>query len=265
MTERGRGGPVDRLLGAVPFDALIRQIDIQAILERVDLNALLDEVDVNRLLDRIDVDELVARLDLGEVIAESTRGVAGRVLDAIRAAAAGLDLRLERGVNRILHRAANEEDASPDGAADPSPAEEPRGRNAGPVSRFSAGLIDLGVSWISLSALIAAVVVVIDVLLGSRVTLNVPAGVGIPATTLWLALYFVVSWAVPGRTVGMAILGLLVIRGDGSTLGWRHALLRVLLLPFSLIAGLGLIGVIVGRRHRALHDVIADSHVIFDW
>ncbi len=263
MTDRGHGGPIERLLGAVPFDAFIRQIDVQAIVERVDLNALLDEVDVNRLLDRIDVHELMSRLDLGELIAESTKGVAGRVLDAIRGAAARVDLVLERFVSRVLRRRTTSETVP---ASTDAPLEvAPLGRNAGPVSRLSAGLIDLAVSSIALGVLVAAVVVVIDLILGSRVTLQVPAGAGIPGTTLFLALYFVVSWAVPGRTVGMGIFGLLVLRGDGTPLGWRHSLLRVLILPFSVIAGLGLLGIVVGRNHRALHDVIADSRVIYDW
>jgi len=35
--------------------------------------------------------------------------------------------------------------------------------------------------------------------------------------------------------------------------------------PFSFVLGLGLIGIVVGRRNRALHDVAAPSVVCCDW
>ena len=107
--------------------------------------------------------------------------------------------------------------------------------------------------------------VVADFVGGSKVTLQVPASVGIPATTVWIALYFVVSWAVPGRTPGMAVFGLLLTRGDGTKVSWGHALRRVLILPFSTVLVIGFVGTVVGRNHRALQDVIADTRVVFDW
>ena len=140
-----------------------------------------------------------------------------------------------------------------------------QGHTSGAVSRLVAFLIDLAVSSVSLSVVVAASVVVIDLISGSTVTLRAPAELGIPATILWLGLYLLVSWAVPGRTPGMAIFGLLVVRGDGSRLGWGHAGIRVLAFPLSFIGGIGLLGIVLGRRNRALHDVIADSIVVFDW
>jgi uncharacterized RDD family membrane protein YckC len=140
-----------------------------------------------------------------------------------------------------------------------------QGRNAGAVSRFTAASVDLALSLIALSALIAAVVVVFDVLVGSTVTLHVPAVVGTPVASVWLAMYFLVSWAVPGRTPGMVVFGLRVVRGDGTHVGWGHAFLRLLIFPLSLVLAIGLIGIVVGRNHRALQDVIADTRVIFDW
>lgn len=77
MSEKGQSGPVDRLLGVVPFDAVLRQIDVQAILERIDVNALLDELDVDRLVRRIDVTQILHQVDIGAIVAESTKGVAG--------------------------------------------------------------------------------------------------------------------------------------------------------------------------------------------
>jgi uncharacterized RDD family membrane protein YckC len=259
MTDKAHDGPVERLLGVVPFNAVIRQIDVQAVLERIDLNALLDQVDVERLVGRIDINQLLRQVDIGDLLVDSTKGVAGRALDAIRLAVARLDLAVERWVNRVLRRA-----PSPD-SVDDSTARVLHGRNAGPIGRFTAGLLDLAVSSMVLSALIATVTVIVDLLVGSRVVLHVGASVGIPATTIWLLLYFVVSWAAAGRTPGMAVLGLLVMRGDGTPVGWGRALIRASVLPFSLIAGIGFLGVVVGRKHRALQDVLADTRVVLDW
>jgi len=136
MSDRGHNGPVDRLLGAVPFDAVLRQIDVQAILDRIDLNALLDEVDVDRLVGRIDVAQLLEQVDIGGLIVESTKGVAGRSLDAIRLAAARLDVALEHLVNRALRRAPVPEET------EPSTRDALQGRSAGAVSRFTAALPD---------------------------------------------------------------------------------------------------------------------------
>lgn len=258
MTDKSHNGPVDRLLGVVPFDAVIRQIDLQAILERIDLNALLDEVDVDRLVGRIDVGALLEQVDVGGLIVESTKGVAGRSLDAIRLAAARADVALERLVNRALRRSTEDDHES-------SPRAALQGRSAGAVSRFAAGLLDLALASLLLTALITTVVVIVDLLVGSKVVVHAPAAVGISATTVWLALYFVVSWAVPARTPAMALFGLLVTRGDGTRLRWGRAVIRVSLLPFSLLVGIGLLGVVFGKRRRALQDVLADTHVVYDW
>jgi uncharacterized RDD family membrane protein YckC len=64
----------------------------------------------------------------------------------------------------------------------------------------------------------------------------------------------------------MLILGLRVVRRDGSPLDGGHAFLRALVLPLSFIPlGLGLIGILVGREHRALHDVLAGTTVVYAW
>jgi hypothetical protein len=104
MSDDRHRGAVDRLLGAVPVNALVQQIDVQAMLERIDLNALLDQVDVNRLLSRVDVEDLLTRIDFGEVLAQSTKGIAGRALDALRLSAAHLDIAIDHWTDRVLRR-----------------------------------------------------------------------------------------------------------------------------------------------------------------
>ncbi len=57
-----------------------------------------------------------------------------------------------------------------------------------------------------------------------------------------------------------------VVRSDGADSGARRAVVRTLALPLSfLIFGLGFVGILLGRRRRALHDVIAGTVVLYSW
>ena len=82
----------------------------------------------------------------------------------------------------------------------------------------------------------------------------------------WQFVYFGYSWAVAGRTFGMALLGIRVVQADGSVVGPRRGVVRALVFPLSfLFFGLGFLGILVQREHRALHDLIAGTAVIYAW
>jgi len=69
-----------------------------------------------------------------------------------------------------------------------------------------------------------------------------------------------------GRTLGMAVLGVRVVRADGKPVDPWHGVLRALVFPLSfLLFGLGFLGILVQREHRALHDLIAGTAVIYAW
>ena len=83
---------------------------------------------------------------------------------------------------------------------------------------------------------------------------------------VWAFFYLFYCWGAGGKTPGAALLGIRVVRRDGGHLGFRRAFIRTVVFPFSfLFFGLGLIGVVIGREHRALHDVAAGSTVVYDW
>jgi uncharacterized RDD family membrane protein YckC len=138
------------------------------------------------------------------------------------------------------------------------------GRYAGPVTRLVAWVVDVFVAHVLFALITVTVIVVVAIITGRSVHLQVPAAAGGPADLVWLFLYFFVSWATVGKTVGMNLVGLLVVRRDGSKLHAGRAAVRTLVLPFSFILGLGLVGIVVGREHRALHDVAANTVVVFD-
>ena len=78
---------------------------------------------------------------------------------------------------------------------------------------------------------------------------------------VWAFFYWFYCWGAGGKTPGAALLGIRVVRRDGGHLGFRRAFVRTVVFPFSfLFFGLGLIGVVIGREHRALHDVAAGQH-----
>ncbi|GIE91221.1 hypothetical protein Areg01_78110 [Actinoplanes regularis] len=74
-----------------------------------------------------------------------------------------------------------------------------------------------------------------------------------------LALYCTVFWGLAGRTPGMALLGVRVVRADGTPVRWLAALIRALLLAYFPIGALWLI---VDRRHQGLADKVAMTTVV---
>ena len=141
-----------------------------------------------------------------------------------------------------------------------------QGHYAGSVSRLAAYLIDLAVS-VGLFALgLAGTSLAAQVVTGHQVSWSRTNIVVAIIFALWEFFYFGYSWAASGRTFGMAVLGVQVVRADGRVLDpWRGAL-RALVLPLSfLLMGLGLLGILVQREHRALHDLIAGTAVIYAW
>jgi len=141
-----------------------------------------------------------------------------------------------------------------------------QGHYAGSVSRFTAYAIDLVVSSAVFSLALAAISYGVHIVTGHNVSWNRSNIVVAVLFVLWQFVYFGYSWAVSGRTFGMAALGIRVVAVDGSALEPRRGVVRALVFPLSfLLFGLGFLGILVQREHRALHDLIAGSAVIYAW
>lgn len=141
------------------------------------------------------------------------------------------------------------------------------GHYSGPVSRLVAWVLDALLIGLTFSLTIGGGLWVFNLITGSHVPRDdIPAWLWSLLLVTWIALYFGYCWASSGQTPGMAVFGLRVVAGDGEHLAPRHALVRLVVYPLSfLFFGLGMVGIVVGRRHRALHDVAADSAVVYDW
>jgi uncharacterized RDD family membrane protein YckC len=79
---------------------------------------------------------------------------------------------------------------------------------------------------------------------------------------IFLVVYLTAGWSSTGRTLGKQMMGLRVVRSDGSPLRFSRALFRALLcasfFPVLLLA-------LVNRRNRGLEDIAFRTVVTYDW
>ena len=141
-----------------------------------------------------------------------------------------------------------------------------QGKYAGFASRFTAFAVDVGVSLGVFMLALAAISFAARVLTGKDITWNRGDIWVIIAYAVWAFIYLAYSWAASGRTAGMALFGVRVVRDNGTDASGRQAVVRTLALPLSfLLLGLGFAGIRLGGRRRALHGVIAGTAVIYSW
>jgi uncharacterized RDD family membrane protein YckC len=141
-----------------------------------------------------------------------------------------------------------------------------QGYYAGAASRLVAFAVDVGVSWglyLLGQALLGGVVRLIS---GHVYTLTSHRVVATVVLVAWLFLYFAYQWAVSGKTLGMAILGVQVVTVQGGPISFRQAILRTLGLGLCLLTlGIGFLGIVFQRERRALDDYVAKTAVVYDW
>lgn len=140
------------------------------------------------------------------------------------------------------------------------------GHYAGAVSRAAAAVLDILIVVGSFTAGLAGLDLLSRVVLGEPIAANRAGLAAVVALVVWAFVYLYVGQAIAGRTIGMGIVGLRVVGADGTALTARRALIRTLAFPLSaLILGLGFAMILVQREHRALHDLIAGTAVVYDW
>jgi uncharacterized RDD family membrane protein YckC len=263
---------LNKVLSQVDLNALLGRVDLDPVLDEVDLDALLGKVDLNALLADVDVEALVRRAGIPEIVADSTSQLAGSTLDVVRRQIAALDFWINRAVDTLMRRPADSVPLGPAGLLNtPSPAEvgarrEVTGHYAGPMGRALAYALDTVVVTLIYTGTGATFDWLARTFLDQSLVSGVETWVSALALTTWSFVYFFGSLAVAGRTPGQALVGLRVVSRDGATLPPLSAFLRTLCLPLSiLLLGLGLVGIVIGREHRALHDLVGRSAVVLDF
>lgn len=141
-----------------------------------------------------------------------------------------------------------------------------QGHYAGSVSRFLAYAIDLAASSCVFAAALASISYAVKTVTGRQITWNRENLFVAIIFVAWQFLYFGYSWAASGRTFGMAVLGVRVVRADGAIIDPWRGMLRAFVFPLSfLLFGLGFLGVLIQPERRALHDLIAGTAVVYAW
>jgi uncharacterized RDD family membrane protein YckC len=141
-----------------------------------------------------------------------------------------------------------------------------QGHYAGSVSRFLAFVLDVAASYGVFALALAGISYAVQLVTGEQVSWNRQNVVVTVLFVAWEFFYFGYSWAMSGRTFGMAVLGIRVVRADGSAIDPWRGVVRALVFPLSfLLFGLGFLGILVQRERRALHDLIAGTAVVYSW
>ena len=265
---------VDALIGRVDINGLLDRMDFDQLLGRVDLDAVMSRVDIDAIVDRVDVDRIVQRADLAGIVSQSTRGITASTIDLIRRQLVGVDEIITRVAARLVRR---DPDTDPDGPPAlvnlPQTTRRARdrpsitGHYAGPLARVAAFSLDWAVMLFLFGAFTAMVGWMFNLLFsGDRVDYTVAPIWSALLLGGWAFVYFMVPLALTGRTFGKAVVGLRVVGRDGAPLHVGAAVVRVLVLPLSIVLlGLGLLGAVFGRHRRTLHDVAARSVEVIDW
>ena len=110
-----------------------------------------------------------------------------------------------------------------------------QGKCAGFVSRFTAFAVDVGVSLGVFMLALAAISFAARVLTGKDIAWNRGDVWVVIAYAVWGFIYFAYSWAAGGRTAGMALFGVRVVRDDGTDASGRRAVVRTLAFPLSFL------------------------------
>jgi uncharacterized RDD family membrane protein YckC len=141
-----------------------------------------------------------------------------------------------------------------------------QGCYAGAVSRLSAFVIDVLLSLGILIVVLAAISYALNILTSHSIKWKNHFVVTLVVLIVWEVIYFAYPWSASGKTPGMAVLGVRVVRADGSPAGSRNAIVRILVLPFSIAFLLiGCVWMLFQRERRAWHDLAAGTAVVYAW
>jgi uncharacterized RDD family membrane protein YckC len=142
-----------------------------------------------------------------------------------------------------------------------------QGDYCGPVSRLAAFALDLVLSYFMFTLALAAINFSASIVVGHPVHYSRSGSVVVLAISIvWEFVYFAYCWATTGKTPGMTLLGIRVVRADGAHAGAWRAVVRTLILPISVaffFVSLQLI--LVQRAHQAPHDLVAGTAVVYAW
>lgn len=150
-------------------------------------------------------------------------------------------------------------------AADYSIPEDARGfqgERAGFATRFLASCIDIAVIAVVMFSIWLGIEI-LQLIFTPGVEVDSPrAATLVVWGYLLMTLYWTVSWATTGRSIGARLMGVRVVNRKGERVRWLVALARA---AFSVGFPIGLGWALVSRRNRSVQDVVLRTIVIYDW
>jgi uncharacterized RDD family membrane protein YckC len=141
-----------------------------------------------------------------------------------------------------------------------------QGHYAGIVTRLAAFLIDLFAIIFLYDVFGKVIEYVVSTLSGEEWRISdLPLAAGL-ILGVWAFFYCAYPVAAGGRTLGLAVVGLRIVRDDGTPVGGRDAVLRTLALPLSFLTlGIGFLLIVLREDRRALQDLIGGTGVVYAW
>lgn len=142
-----------------------------------------------------------------------------------------------------------------------------QGDYSGVVSRLAAFALDVVLSYFMFTLALAAVNFSASIVAGHPVHWSRSGSVVVAAiSVVWEFVYFAYCWATTGKTPGMVVLGIRVVRADGAHAEPWRAVVRTLILPISVVLFFVSIPLmLVLRGHQAPHDLVAGTAVVYAW
>lgn len=280
---------VDELIEKVDLDRVLSRVDLNEVLSRVDLNALFDRVDLNRQLHRVDLDRLLENVDLTAliersnlegIIARSTSGVCMSITDIVRTRLAWLDQWIQRAAQcRCCAKPPllSKRPGRPKDSSTPWPTKGLHAREFGVAVQFRT--CGLGFRW-------AATAIDNFLVLSTYALLVWIFAWFIEVFTdhqyedwtwddqfQWLPKVLLGLYAVSyqvsflgcfGRTIGMWILGILVVGSNGHRVTFCQVFVRTITIPLNYIFFGWVLG-FLRRDGRMWNDLLGCTAVVYSW
>ena len=141
-----------------------------------------------------------------------------------------------------------------------------QGHHAGICTRFVGFVFDLIAVLVLYAVFTRVVEILVSTLKGSPWDTSEVPILSWALLIAWGIFFCAYPVAAGGRTFGMAVAGLRVVRPDGTAVGGRQAVVRVLALPLSFLTlGIGFLLILLRRDGRALQDLIGGTSVVYAW
>jgi len=139
------------------------------------------------------------------------------------------------------------------------------GEYGGFVTRAVAFIVDIVIVIAMISIMGAVANLLEDFLhLGGPTATLLSFGVAVSGLLLWQG-YYILFWMLLGQTPGKYLMGLRIVKVDGSRVTIGAAIRRLIGYYISAILLLGYIWVLFDDRRQGFHDKFAGTFVIYAW